>query len=304
MLDALQDLRDLDSENLLPRLASLPSSYDGPDGTRPEPYGLMAYGEAARLPAAFKHWIDAPLVLSGTQFVFAGGFDYGDAVPLKLNSELTGADTVLLGHGVHEPTLFVDPGPLSFYTYANYLGYATGHQEAVAAANRSMQGLAPSLLPEVETERNPAKTLAWHLWNRVPLLLTSRRHSGLGAAVQGIFARVGKSLAITLGEHPIEVATGAFEGRHQFGDDVVVLELGQPDEEMLLAREVLETRVAQVERLELPANSELTDPGAEALVLWYQSAWVAAYLALLHKLDPSINGVYDAVREAQLQPEA
>ena len=304
MLDNLAELRDLDSETILSKLAALPGSYEGPDGVQPEPYGLMGYGEAVGLAGAFKTWIDAPLTLSGTQFLFAGGFDYEDAVPLKLSSELAGANVVLLGHGVHEPSLFVEPGPLGFYTYANYLGYATGHKEAVEEANTAMQSVLTSVLPEVDSNENPAKTLAWSLWNRVPLLLTNRQHSGLASAVQKVFARVGKSLSITLGEHPIEVATGAFEGRHEFGDDVVVLALGPEDEEMRLAGEVLETRVAQIETLTLPFGGVGTlpsDPGAQALVLWYLSAWVAAYLALLHKLDPSVNEVYDAVREAQLK---
>ena len=304
MLDNLAELRELDSDNLLSRLAQLPNSYEGPDGVQREPYGLMGYGEASGLAQTFKSWIDAPLTLTGTQFLFAGGFDYGDAVPLKLSSELAGANVVLLGHGVHEPNLFVEPGPLGFYTYANYLGYATGHKEAVQEANTVMQSLLASVVPEVESDQNPAKTLAWSLWNRVPLLLTSRQHSGLANAVQRIFARIGKSLAITLGEHPLEVATGAFEGRHEFGDDVVVLALGPEDEEMSLTREVLETRVAQIETLTLPLGNAGILPkntGAQALSLWYLSAWVAAYLALLHKLDPGINGVYDAVRQAQFQ---
>ena len=283
------------------RLFTLPESYDGPDGLREEPYGLMAYGEASSLPHVFKDWIDAPVVLSGTQFLFAGGFDYGDAAPLKISAELAGAQVVMLGHGVHEPNVTVTPDVLSFYTYASYLAYATGHKDDLADANNIMRTLREHLRPEVETERNPAKTLAWQLWNRVPLLLTNKRQSGLADLVQRVFSRVGKSLAITTGEHPLETLSGALEGRHQLGDDVVGLVLGYEDEEVALGIELLETRVAQVERLALPfaeLGAAPNDSGAYSLVVWYLSVWVAGYLALLHGLEPEDSQVYEALRGA------
>ena len=283
-------------------LAALPGSYDGPDGLREEPYGLMAYGEASALPAAFGAWVDAPVVLTGTQFLFAGGFDYGDAAPFKVNAEMVGAQVIMLGHGVHEPNLPVPPSPLSFYTYASYLAHATGHKEELAEANAVMLELLEHVRPEVETAGNPAKTLAWTLWNRVPLLLASRRQIGLVGTVQRVFGRVGKALTLTLPEHPLEVLAGAFEGRHQLGDDVVGLVLGAEDEEVILATELLDTRVAQVERLALPfggVGRAPKDSGAYALALWYLSTWVAAYLSLLHKLEPSDTGVYQALRGAE-----
>ena len=291
----------VDESGFLARLAALPHSYDGPDGLREEPYGLMAYGEAASVPGVFRAWVDAPLVLSGTQFFFVGGFDYGDAAPLKVNTELVGAEVVVLGHGLHAPDLPVAPDSLSFYTYASYLAYATGHGEALTAANEVMADLVNLVRPEIETGQNPAKTLAWQLWNRVPLLVAGRQQSGLVSLVQRVFARVGKSLAFTAGEHPLEVLAGALEARHQFGDDMVALVLGEEDEEAALAVELLETRVAQVERLSLPfggIGAGLKDSGAEAIVLWYLSTWVAAYLSLLHKLEPLDTEVYNALRGA------
>ena len=151
--------------------------------------------------------------------------------------------------------------------------------------------------PEVETARNPAKTLAWALWNRVPLLLSSRADAGLTEALQHVFARVGKSLAIPVSEHPLEVLSGAFEGRHSLADDVVALVLGAEDEEMKLAAEVLGTRVAQLERLDsetlgVPLPD---DPAARSLVLWYASLFVAAYLAVLHGMGPEDSAVYSKV---------
>jgi hypothetical protein len=304
MLDDFDALSAADSNGLLAQLAALPQSYTGPDGLRQEPYGLIAYGEASSLPVVCRHWIDAPLVGSGTQFLFAGGFDYGDAAPLKLSAELAGAAVVMLGYGVHEPDLLVAPHAFSFYTYASYLAYATGHKEALLEANHLMNDLIAVVQPEVETERNPAKALAWSLWNRVPLLLTSRRQAGLAGLLQRVFARVGKSLAVSLAEHPLELVTGAFEGRHQLADDMVALVIGSEDEELQLVREVLSSRVAQIEQLQLPfggIGNAPKDDGSYALVLWYLANWVAAYLAILHKLDPDDSPVYERVRATVLQ---
>ena len=304
MLDDLATIHETDTLGLLNDLTKLPNSYEGPDGVQPEPYGLFAYGEASSLPAVYRGWVDAPLVVNGTQFLFAGGFDSGDAVTLKLNAEMAGANVVLLGHDVHEPNLHVAPHPLSFYTYSSYLAYATGHKEDLQQANATMAQLAGQLKAEVEANQNPAKTLAWSLWNRVPLVLTSKRNAGLASAVQRMFARVGKAFAVTVGEHPLETVTGMLEGRHGFGDDIVVLALGDEDADMALAKEVLSSRVAQIEAISLPfgnVTSAPTNGGAQALVLWYISAWVAAYLALLNQLDPGVNGIYDAARTAHLQ---
>ena len=302
----MMDTTDTLSVNheFLTALAALPGSYDGPDGLRDEPYGLMAFGEASSLPGVFRSWVDAPLVLSGTQFILSGGFDYGDAAPLKVSTELAGAEVVTLGHGLHEPSLFVGPDSLSFYTYASYLAYATGHGDDLAAANQTMLELAAVMRPEVETARNPAKTLAWSLWNRVPLLVASKPQAGLTGLLQRVFARTGKSLAITVGEHPLETLAGAFESRHSLGDDVVGLVLGDEDDETALAVELLGTRVAQIERLALPFGDVGTAPkdaGAQALVLWYAGQWVAAYLALLHGLEPADTDIYNALRVAAPQ---
>ncbi len=299
MLDDLKNITSLDSTNLLSRLAQLPHSYDGPDGLRKEPYGLIAYGEASSLPQLFESWLDAHLVVSGTQFIFAGGFDYGEVAPMKLSAELGGAEVVVLGHGVHQPSLAVPPDILSTYTYAGYLAHATGHKEDWLEANQVMADLAKVLMPEVETAQNPAKTLAWTLWNRVPFLLASRRQRGLMALVQRLIGRVAKSLAMTTAEHPLEVLTGAFETRHQLGDDMVAVILGDKDEELTLVEEVLSSRIAQLERIALPfgnVGTAPTDAGAYNLVIWYISLWVASYLALLNKFDPADSSVYQAVR--------
>lgn len=299
----MRELDNLEASEaaFLAELETLPGSYDGPDGTRTQPYGLTAFGEAAALPAILGTWIDAPLVTNGTQFLISTGFDFGELGPMQITAEMSGARVVTLGSETLGPDIEVPPGPLSLYTFANYLGHATGHHDAVEEMNGAMHRIAERSHPRAPTEINPAKALAWTLWNRVPLLVAGRPNSGVPALVQRAFARVGKSLAISLGEHPLELVTGAFEGNHAMGDHLLALVIGADDPELKLVREVLGSRVAQVESFDL--NSMLgeigpTDPVATAMSLWYLAVWVAAYLAILHGFDPNDSGVYDEVRAA------
>ena len=89
MLDDISRLSAADESGFLERLAALPGSYEGPDGLRAEPYGLTGFGEASPLSAALQSWVDAPLVVSGTQFMLASGFDYGELGALKMSLELS-----------------------------------------------------------------------------------------------------------------------------------------------------------------------------------------------------------------------
>ncbi len=309
MLDDFDKLSAADESGFLARLWALPGSYDGPDGRRTEPYGLTGFGETAPLSRALQSWVDAPLVVSGTQFMLASGFDYGELGTLKLNAEMTQAEVVVLGYAAYKPDLHVEQGVLSPYTYASYLAHATGHGDALGEAEKVMLSLRDKLGPRVHTNENPAKALAWTLWNRVPLIVAARADSGLPGLLQYVFARVGKLLALTAGEHPLGMLAGAFEGRHMLGDDVVALIAGPQDEETRLASEILDTRVAQVERLSLPfggvgggtddgIGEAVADPGARALVLWYISLHVAAYVAMLHGLSPEDSSVYSEVSRA------
>ncbi len=301
MLDDFEALSALDTSGFLTRLAALPGSYDGPDGVQPEPYGVLGFGEASVLTALLAPWVDAPMVGRGTQFLLTSGFDFGEVPALRLNAELAGARPIVLGDAAFEPTYRVPGGALSVHTHLHYLGHATGHGEVLSAAEDRLRQLLPRLGPDVPTEINPAKTIAWALWNRVPLLISSRARAGIQPLVQQVLARVGKALAIPAGVHPSGVVAGAFEGRHQLGDDVVGLVLGPEDPEVALVREVLGTRVAQIESLNAHAADALEgldDPVGEGLVMWYLITWVAAYLALLHDFDPGDATVYQQVRDS------
>ena len=298
MLDEPMRLADGRNGEFFSDLAMLPRSYDGPDGRQPDPYGLIAFGEAATLGDVTSPWIDARVSPAGTQFLLAAGFDFGEVATLRISLEIGGAKPLVVGSDAYEPDFRVEPGSLSTYTYLSYLAHATGHGDALSAAEHVMQRLVERVAPDVPTNENPAKTHAWALWNRVPLLVSGRAATGLQLLVQQTFARVGKSLTVTSGPHASGFVAGAFEGKHRLGDDVVGLVVGPEDDETALAREVLATRVAQVEHLEPPADLELpADPVAGSLVRWYYATWTAAYLARLHEEDAAEADVYRAVRE-------
>lgn len=283
-------------------LATLPGSYEGPDGRQPEPYGMIAFGEAVTLAEVVSPWIDGRVVSMGTQFLLAAGFDFGEVSTLRISLELGGSKPLVIGSDAYDPDFRIEPGPLSLYTYLSYLAYATGHEEALAEAEAAMATLVTRVVPDVPTNENPAKTQAWALWNRVPLLVSGRSAAGLQTLVQQTFARVGKSLTVTSGPHSSGFVAGAFEGRHRLGDDIVALVVGPEDDETALVREILSTRIAQTDHLEPPADVTLpADPVAAALVRWNYATWTAAYLARLHDEDADEAQVYRTAHETATQ---
>jgi hypothetical protein len=299
----VDDTSFVDASGFLASLALLPGSYEGPTGIQPGPYGLLAYGEASFLSRTLGNWIDCAVVTSGTQFMLAAGFDFEHLASQALQIELAGAKVIRLGFDAYKPDLEVNPGVLSLYTYVSYLAHASGHAESLTAVERVLLSIRDQCQNSVDTASNPAKQLAWALWNRVPLLLTNKANAGLGEMVQRLLARVGKTLSIALGDHPLEVLCGAFEGRRDLADDVVALVIGREDQEVELAKEVLASRVAQTESLTtLPDVLALKDTAAQTLAYWYLTLWVAAYLALLQASDPANNALYDALREAASEP--
>jgi hypothetical protein len=294
MLEDFDRIVEEDKGGFLTRLAALPHSYLGPDGVQAGPYALEAFGEAKPMSQILSSWIDAGTVGPATQFVLAGGLTGDELEPLVRAAASAGTNIVVVGDMGDDTNYVVPRDPLSLYSYFHYLGYATGHGAAVREADDAMRLMCDRLRPEALTEVNPAKALAWTLWNRVPLLLTSRQSGALQPLVQQVFARVGKSVASPAGDHPLLVAAGAFEGRHSLGDDLVGLVLGESDAELEVVSEVLETRIAQFERMDGDAllGVELQDRVANFMLTWYLSLWVAAYLALLHHHDPGNDTLY------------
>ncbi|MFC6660557.1 SIS domain-containing protein [Deinococcus multiflagellatus] len=95
-------------------------------------------------------------------------------------------------------------------------------------------------------------------------------------AWQQLLARTAKTLAVPLLGDSLPLVTGAFEAQHEKGDAKVALLLGDADDTLLLAREVLESRIDEIIHVPYPGGAQ-GYPGQ--LALWYFGAWVAAYLA-------------------------
>jgi hypothetical protein len=305
MLDERSTLHARDPERFLDRLASLPDAYTGPDGVRPGPYGFDAAGFAAVLEPVVADWFDGRLTPQGTQFFVEGGFDDPAELAVRRSAvEAAGAEIVVIGgedEGAEPGTCDVrlPDDALAPFHLLRYLAHASGRGEAGERLAAALRVVAAGADPARPTAENPAKALAWALWQRVPLLVSDRTGAAAQGLVQQAFARVGKTLAVPAGAHGVLVASAAFEARHALADDIVALVLGRLGPETELIEELLATRVAQVERLAFgagwlpPADA---DPVVDALVLWYAATWVAAYGAILGEVDPNDDGVYGRVR--------
>jgi len=305
MLDERSTLHARDPERFLERLAALPDAYAGPDGEQPGPHGFDAAGAAAVLEPVVADWFDGRLTPQGTQFFVAGGFEDPAELAVRRSAvEAAGAAVIVIGpddgggeadaHDVRLP----DDALAPFHLF-RYLAYASGRAEAGERLAAALRQVASGADPARPTSENPAKALAWALWQRVPLLVSGRGGAAAQGLVQQAFARVGKTLAVPAGAHGALVASAAFESRHALADDLVALVLGRLGPETELIEEVLATRVAQVERLALGAGwlpAADADPVVDAVVLWYAATWVAAYSAILGEIDPADDGVYGRVR--------
>jgi len=309
MLDERSTLHARDPQGFLERLSALPDAYGGPDGVRPPPYGFDAAGAPAVLASVVEDWFDGRLTPRGTQFIAEGGFDDpAESAARRSAVEAAGAQVVVIGtesdgegaeDSAHDGDVRLPDDVFAPFHLVRYLAHATGHGAAGERLVAALRVVADGAAANRPTAENPAKALAWALWQRVPLLVSDRGGAAAQGLVQQAFASVGKSLAVPTGAHGALVAAAAFEGRHALGDDLVALVLGRTGPETDLIEEVLATRVAQVERLRFdggwlpPADA---DPVVDAIVLWYAALWVAAYGAILAGLDPSDDGVYGRVR--------
>jgi hypothetical protein len=290
MLDDPNTLRARDPKNILGQLAALPDSDATPDGALPGPYS-----------AAFASWTAVVAPLLGPWFHGGGAaathFNLGG---VARDPTATGVMEVLIGDPEDEAVdVRIGDDPFAPYQLVRYLAFATGRADTLRRTVEACRVVASRVGPAIPTEANPAKRLAWTLWQRVPLLLT---HPDLVPAqwlAQATFARLGKCLAVPSGPHPALLAASAFEARHALADDLVGLWLGAGGGDAPLINEVLGTRVAQIEPLD-PAGDWLPPPSGEvvvdAMTLWYATSWVASYGALLGEHDPDDGRVYRAVR--------
>lgn len=287
-------MRDLDREEtylvdrrgLALELRDLVGSGPVHTESYPGPYAVLGYGEghfAARL-SGLPDWTEA-----GTLFVLEGGYDLGEAAALSLLAETERVRVVRVGlrQGVE---VYLPPSPLNPYRYLRILLLATGRGEALSEVDKALLEERRRLTPEIPLEENPAKFLAYTLLERIPLLYAP--FSPLEGAAQSLFARIGKSLALTPPHSALEFFLTGLEARHEQGDPLAAVLLGE-GEAVRLAKEILKTRVDALAEVPAPPGSRL----AQAMALWYRLAWTAYYLALLYGTDPSDSEVLARLRD-------
>jgi len=107
----------------------------------------------------------------------------------------------------------------------------------------------------------------------------------LPQAWQTLLARIGKTLSIPVMGDPLPFVTGAFEAQHEKGDGKIALILGDADPALMVAREILDSRIDEV--VHVPYFQGVEGGYAAQLGLWYFGAWVAAYLAERYEQSPS-----------------
>jgi hypothetical protein len=297
MLDTFEAYA-VDSTWLGRALEALPGSYPGPRQPLLAPYAVLGFGEGA-WPAEVARGLLAQNghTTQGSQIVLLGGMDFGDADAANLIAAGEGLRPYRIGHEVWRSLKLADhrqwtstdeldhtvpASPLSAYTYLQALAYATGNFDWAETADALLLDLRDRCASGVPSEHNPAKTLAWSLWTRTPVLLATREHAPQVWAWQVHLARIAKTLAVPVERDALTVLASGFEARHETGDRLVALLLGGEDRVLQLASEVLKTRVDEV--IVVPAEHQNTY--AASLGLWYLGAWVSYYLAVLYKTDP------------------
>jgi hypothetical protein len=304
MLDTAERY-EVDTTWIARALEALPGSYTGPVRALPGPYGIVGFGEGAWPTEFARAWIDQTVVSDGTQFVLAGGLDFGEAEVAAILAEASGSTPYRIGQvaltaqdqdsdedfGVDQ---IVPASPLSTYTYLQAIAYATNHASSAEAADNLLRDLCEQYKTDVHTNDNPAKRLAWSLWTRTPLLLAPPDFAQQVWAWYINIARIGKSMSIPLERNPLTVLSSGFEARHEAGDSLVALVLGGLDESMGIAKEMLESRIDEV----IVVEAQLGEPYASGLGLWYLGAWVGFYLAILYGIDPKDSSALEHLRKA------
>ena len=300
-----------DMSGLAFELRDLVGSGPNPDRVYTGPYGVVGFGEGWWAAQLARRGLNHELTPEGTQFVLEGGYDLGEALGAGLYGEAGGAQIVRLGFRENVEVM-VGASALSTYRYLRFLLLATGQADELARVDQALLAERQHLRPEVFTDRNPAKFLAYNLLERIPLWVVSERYLGLAAALQQTLARIGKSLSITPPPSGLEFFVTALEASFpgdsrvaSFPGDSPLVKQGQgnelaavvigDDERTRLAMEILEPRVDTVIELPKPQAEGLL---AESLAYWYRVAWTGYYLALLYGTDPGDRETLANLREA------
>lgn len=286
-------------------LETLPASYAGP--TRPEaaPYGVVGVGEGTVAAALVRTLVANNFTKAGTQLVLSSPDSADVARTYAELAEVAGAGVrrISTGGAAGEVDVLVPSGALATYHFAQAAAYALGRGEEAQAADQALADLATRCAPHI-TEGNPARELAWKLWNRVPLLLAGAEAEALLTVWQTALARVGKALSVPVLGDALAVVTGAFEAQHERGDGRIAVVLGDVDPALLIVQEVLESRIDELVNVPYPNGTEGGYAGQ--LALWYFGLWVAAYLAENYKQSPADSAVLgraQAVLAGEESPE-
>ncbi|GAA5504074.1 hypothetical protein Dxin01_03842 [Deinococcus xinjiangensis] len=278
------------TDHFLTLLEQLPASYSGPTRAEAAPYAVVGVGEGVLAADLFRALVNVNFTRTGTQFVLSSA-DAADAARTYAElAEVAGAGVkrVSTGGAAADVDVLVTGGALATYHYAQYLAYATGHAEDAQQADEYLRDLSQRCAPQV-TEGNPARDLAWSLWERVPLLLAAPDAEALPTAWQSVLARVGKTLSIPVLGDPLPFVTGAFEAKHERGDGRLALVLGDSDEALNIALEILQSRTDETIHVPYPAGAQ--GGYAAQLSLWYFAVWVGVYLAERYNQAPTDSPV-------------
>lgn len=279
-------------------LLDLPASYKGPTKAESAPYGVIGTGEGLLAAHLAQSLVGSNFVRSGTQFVLFSPDVTNEARVYTEISEVAGAQVRGIATGgptsLEHLDVLVPEGAFSTYHYLQYLAYATGHKAQAEQADVLLHNISEQCRPQ--NEQNPARDLAWQLWDRTPLLIAAADADGLPHAWQSLLARMGKTLALVACGDPLLLASSAFEARHERGDGRLALILGDLDAHLQVTREVLETRVDEVLHLPYLGQPE-THAYVQHVGLWYFGAWVAFYLAEHYKQSSADSAVLLKARQ-------
>lgn len=288
-------------QSFLQSLTKLPHSYEGSRKIQAAPYSVEGLGEGLMATALLGETNSA--AEGGTFFLLTSG-EYHTLSDMA--AEIARAkeqipfviSTILDDKAEENIAQLVPEGVTSTYHFVQAVLYATNRAELAAENDRCFAEIAA--LCEPSHEQNPARDLAWKIWNRIPLLIPEEGSEVLTLAWQGLLARVAKVPSIPVQGDTLAVLSGMFEGRHEFSDGKLALLLDADEGEnssfsMRITAELLKTRTDEV--IAIPCPVHTSHSINKRLSFWYFGLWVAAYLAQCYEQDPHDHPVWAQVKE-------
>lgn len=169
-------------------------------------------------------------------------------------------------------------------------GVLTPKEADITAAVKTVQEITATCLPTESSKTNPAKVLAYHLYDHVPVIVGSQITAGVARRWKDQCNEHGKSAA-WFDVFP-ELNHNTVEGFHwpaRWHDDVVVILLRTAYEDPQVAKrfELFAEHLVEQNILCEVVQAQGTDMWSQKLSLVALGDWVSYYLALLYKTDPS-----------------